>query len=489
MNRNSQRRKKMRAEAKWLLSLIGEDWGIRVLPAGANELRPVHANRNERFEAVIGSRRKGRQKDTGKSAFAALLDVPWEDAVQEKAPARRTWLQRLSQQRIIRHFEGAPREFVIGSEIVVKPETFYFTGQRSRRGETCLTLLMLDVDAHKVGNLENAMEFAGRLKDRFLPNCYVETSTNGKGAHVFLVVDKTDWADPDYNAMLRELDRWLKAVLAETGIVLDTVEVKGSCATVSWKGGMPKHTAGTLAKLPREWERFDELRQSPVYTAHQLLALVHDNPIEAKVAPKVQTMRQAGSVPCQGVDPQRLERWIEAAKRLLPTDVHVGRSLNNRLVVTAEDVGVFCALLEFVGKRMNGDGTLPWARTKGLWDCLYERGVVRRSFNAKRFAWIRRMLSGMGLVEVQDPTYVIGERAAKWSPSAAFWELASSLDKEGEEEQDFTETCPEVDSREAWEMGVPLVMIGVPTTETAERRRMDELVEAIVGPCNWNLAA
>ena len=90
---------------------------------------------------------------------------------------------------------------------------------------------------------------------------------------------------------------------------------------------------------------------------------------------------------------------------------------------------------------MNEDGTLPWARTKGLWDRLYERGVVRRSFNAKRFTWIRRMLSGMGLVEVQDPTYVIGKRAAKWSPSAGFWSLASSLDhKEGEEGQDFTET-------------------------------------------------
>ena len=68
------------------------------------------------------------------------------------------------------------------------------------------------------------------------------------------------------------------------------------------------------------------------------------------------------------------------------------RALNNRLVVTAEDVGIFCALLEFVGKHMNEDGTLPWARTKGLWDCLYERGVICRSFNAKRFAWIRRML-------------------------------------------------------------------------------------------------
>jgi hypothetical protein len=100
------------------------------------------------------------------------------------------------------------------------------------------------------------------------------------------------------------------------------------------------------------------------------------------------------------------------------------------------------------------------------------------------------MLSGMGLVEVQDPTYVIGERAAKWSPSERFWLLASSLDhKEGEEEQDFTETCSVIDPQECWEKGVPLVPIGVQAKESTERRRIDELVEAIVGPCNWNLAA
>ena len=131
MIKNSQRKKEKRAEAKWLLTLIGEDWGIRVLPAGADEPRPVHANVNKRFEAVIGSRQKGRQVVSGKSAFAALLDVPWEDAVrEEEAPERRTWLQRLSQRRIMRHFEGAPREFLIGGETVVKPETFYFTGRR-----------------------------------------------------------------------------------------------------------------------------------------------------------------------------------------------------------------------------------------------------------------------------------------------------------------------------------------------------------------------
>ena len=162
------------------------------------------------------------------------------------------------------------------------------------------------------------------------------------------------------------------------------------------------------------------------------------------------------------------------------------KSASNRLVVTSEDVGIACALLEFIGKRMNDDGTLPWARTKGLWDRLYERGAVSRAFNAKRFAWIRRFLNGAGLTDVQDPTYVIGERAAKWSPSERFWSLATFLDhKEGEGEQYLAETSP----HECWERGIPLVLVGVTSRETAERRRMDEMVEAIVCPIGRKMAA
>ena len=61
--------------------------------------------------------------------------------------------------------------------------------------------------------------------------------------------------------------------------------------------------------------------------------------------------------------------------------------------------------------------------------------------------------------------------------------------KEGEEGQDLSETAPAIDPQECWENGVPFVPVGVQTKESAKRRRMDELVEAIVGPCNWNLAA
>ena len=486
MIKNSIRQQQKRQEAKWLQSLIGEDWGIRVLPKDADKPRPVHANRNERFEAVIS---KGSWK---KTAMVAGIEAMFEDDEPERRPSGGIWLDRLSQKLILRHFDGVPREFHIKGELVVKPETVYFTGRRCRKGETCLTLVMVDIDAHETGTLEDSMRFAEILRDRFFPGCYIEVSTNGNGAHIFLVVDKTDWRDPDYNAVLKGLDEWLKRVLAETGIVLDNVEIKGTVALVTWQDGVPDHTAGLLAKLPREWERFGELRASPRYTAHQFLAMPKEHPVEAKeVVPKVQKMRQAGSLPATGIEPERLDRWLEVGKRLLPSPVHIGKSDNNRLVVTGEDVGVFCALLEFVGKHMNADGTLPWARTKGLWDCLFQRGVVTRSFNAKRFAWIRRFLNGAGLVDVQDPTYVVGERAAKWSPSERFWSLASSLclDTGGEGEQDLTETPVVDDPLDCWEKGVPLVLAGFLDEKTAERRRMDELVAQIVCQKAWKLAA
>lgn len=112
-----------------------------------------------------------------------------------------------------------------------------------------------------------------------------------------------------------------------------------------------------------------------------------------------------------------------------------------------------------------------------------------RSFNRKRLAWIRRFLNGAGLVDVQDPTYVIGERAAKWGPSESFWSLASSLDTGGEGGQDLTETAVPDDPLACWERGVPLVLAGIMTSKTAERRRTDELVEAIVCQKVWDLAA
>jgi hypothetical protein len=76
------------------------------------------------------------------------------------------------------------------------------------------------------------------------------------------------------------------------------VEIKGTCALVTWKDGVAEHTAGLFAKLPRDWERFDELRASPIYVPHEFMALVRDNPVKTKeVAPKVQEDAPGGKYP------------------------------------------------------------------------------------------------------------------------------------------------------------------------------------------------
>ncbi len=87
-----------------------------MLPSGADEPRPVHANTNERFEAVIS---KGRWR---KGNRIAGIEAMFEDE-PERRPSRGIWLDRLSQKFIMRHFDGVPREFKIKGEIVVKPET------------------------------------------------------------------------------------------------------------------------------------------------------------------------------------------------------------------------------------------------------------------------------------------------------------------------------------------------------------------------------
>ena len=171
------------------------------------------------------------------------------------------------------------------------------------------------------------MQFAGHLRDNFFPGCYIEVSTNGNGAHVFLIVDKTDWADPDYNAVLKGLDAWLKCVLAETGIVLDDVEIKGTSPWYRGTTACPSIRRACSPSCRGSGNASTSCGQAPVTPPTSSLAMPHAHPVEAAVhAPKVQKMRQAGSLPARSRS-QRLDRWLEVGKRLLPSPVHSARTL------------------------------------------------------------------------------------------------------------------------------------------------------------------
>ena len=95
--------------------------------------------------------------------------------------------------------------------------------------------------------------------------------------------------------------------------------------------------------------------------------------------------------------------YLNVAATLLGT--HTLKT-TGRTVVTAEDVAIFLACLKFFTGRMNADGTLPVRRFEGLWSALYEAGDVGRAFDCHRFKAIRDYLSGLGLLDWEDRTFV-----------------------------------------------------------------------------------
>ena len=92
----------------------------------------------------------------------------------------------------------------------------------------------------------------------------------------------------------------------------------------------------------------------------------------------------------------------------------VGRS--SRAVIVAEDVQVTLAILRACTLHMNTDGSMPLKRTQAIWEAIHAAGDTTRAFCYHRFAAIRNMLSGLGLLDWEDETYQFG-KACRWSAS------------------------------------------------------------------------
>jgi len=66
------------------------------------------------------------------------------------------------------------------------------------------------------------------LKAKYFPNLYYETSTHGNGGSAYIIVDRSICSDRDFNGLLKQLDRFLKKVLASTTFDVEDIEVKGA---------------------------------------------------------------------------------------------------------------------------------------------------------------------------------------------------------------------------------------------------------------------
>jgi hypothetical protein len=350
-------------------------------------------------------------------------------------------LSHLTNEKLSRHFSGT--------------DTFYFAG--NSWGDE--TLVMIDIDCHDgIGSLQGAFAYAEFLKDTFFPNLYFEPSTNGKGVHGYFVLDKKDVRPETVNDLLGQLQVVLRQTT--TGFDIQTVEIKGRCPVVIWgrrRGEVANYKAGTLAKIPRQAERFEELKNTTRLAVKELIALVprrilrgnekptirfaaKPKPVTAKAqAPRVlKTKDQAvGSCSDRVISSAEVQKltghYLKVAETLL--GAHPIRT--GRVVATAEDLAIFLMLLKWFTKNMNSDGSLPWARFKGLWDALHEAGDISRAFDAKRFAAVRNYLSSLGLIEWKENTFHTGfwSQGSKMPGKACKWKAGETLMKMLEEEE------------------------------------------------------
>jgi hypothetical protein len=332
--------------------------------------------------------------------------------------------------------------------------TYYFCGNsrnRDRHGRYARSLLMIDIDCHHgVGTLAGATAFAEHIREHLFPAMYYETSTNGIGIHGYVVVEK-DGAGPDHlNNLFRRLKAHLRAMMTDTKADISDVEIMGTIPVYVWsketQGKIEDYTAGVPAKLPRDVTRWREWTRTTLVTPDDLARIPIHEP-----APKVSTIKlsgeksdplsSVGSVNRRVFGPDELAKlsghYLTVAQEILDKPIPVSGRTN----VTAKDVAIFLMLVRFfTEKDMNDDGTMPTARfgqtrfdddepKPGLWDVLFQAGDVERPFQAKRFTAIRNLLTGQGLLDWEDTSYVVGQRACKWRASDR---LLSRLGEEGE---------------------------------------------------------
>ena len=427
----------------WLRGLISPlDFGVKVRTIGPKmEVvnKPVHCNTNAE---IVGAFRDG---DWGR-------------------------IERLSNPMLDDHWDGR--------------KTYYYACNGWTRNR--FALANIDIDCHAHGTRRGAAGAADHLADGFLPGLYHEPSTHEEGRHGYFILDKGDLEASHVKALLKDLERALDGYLQAQGFDIELCEIKGQPPVVSWDedGRISNYTAGILAKIPRQVDRFDEWKRTTVLDQFQIRRLIAKLrsltpqtaatevvavPTESRPA----LTKVSGSIGGKLIGDEELAQLAEDGRyrRVAMTlmDTHILKT-SGRSVVTADDVAAFLLLLKFFTDRMNADGTLPVRRFEALWTGLYEAGDVGRSFDCHRFKAIRDYLSNLGLIDWEDETYVVPRidesgrrrkgRACKWKAGRALMDMLDWQQEqvEGDEpEENVLEEPAVAESVEGWRGEAPFV--------------------------------
>lgn len=400
----------------WLRSLISSiDFGVKIRTIGPKMepiSKPVHCNTNAE---IVDAFRLG----------------DWDR------------IERLSNWKLEAHWDNRA--------------TYYYVADGSTKNR--YILVNIDIDCHASGSERGAAEAAEYFKANFFTDLYHEPSTNGRGRHGYFILDKSDLGAETVKTLLKDLERRLNGHLLAQGFDIELCEIKGLPPVVTWgeDDTISNYTAGILAKIPRQVNRFEEWKRTTVLHEFGLRRLITTlrsltptaaSTEEVTTQPESKSSRAkpkiSGSVSGRLIGDEELAQLAEDGHyRAVATTLMESHALktSGRSVVTAEDVAIFLICLRFFTGRMNADGSLPVRRFEGLWTGLYEAGDVGRAFDCHRFKRIRDYLSDLGLIDWQDHTYVVPRfdesgmlkkgRACKWKAGEQLMEM---LDWEKREE-------------------------------------------------------
>lgn len=317
-------------------------------------------------------------------------------------------------------------------------KTIYFSGNSRRKNPQ--TLLMIDIDCHGVGHYQDAVNFANLLKNKIplLKDMTYERSTNGKGVHGYIIIDKQDFRNRQLNSLFNRLELNCKTHL--NGRISD-VEIKGSLPIINYQDDKPFSViTGTLAKLPRTLNEF------PVVKAQELNRLPI---IQKEIKEKTKRKKNIGSISGKRIKRREIKCLLPLARKIL-NEKEIQST--GRAKVIDEDLAVMLRCLFEFTNNMNADGSLPMARfggidkkTKkeiGLWSALYKGGDTYRQYSPKRAAAMRNLLDSLGFIEWENNKYVIGNlrtgikgKACKWKASKELMYIISTLITNQEKER------------------------------------------------------
>ena len=352
--------------------------------------------------------------------------------------------------------------------------TAYFMGQGWDKADQ--TLVMIDIDVLKSknrGTPEGAKRFAEHLKSIW-PNLYFERSTNSKGIHAYLILWKRDADAKKTNAALKRFELWIRAEAKRVNADIELVEIKGTCLDLTLDDKFAQAvTFGTLAKLPREVNRFSEWEQtttlrvqdleSSIYevieTKPQDIAPVKEIKITAKLPSVVGNSQpnttndiadediarsdiSEGSTTGKFITKEQLSRipHYESLYRewVGPDDLMAGK-----FRVTAHDFAVALMLMQHFKVDPNHDKSSPVRRVGELWTALYMAEDITRGFNHRRWKVIRDFLSANGHLNWSDNRYehpnMVKNANGKWCRAkngngkvsmgiACKWEISDGFD-------------------------------------------------------------